>query len=54
VLNRLVQKRGTRKREVGEMMSGMGGMGVMWLLVLIVVVLVGAAAIKYLFFNKRD
>jgi hypothetical protein len=40
--------------EVGEMMSGMGGMGVLWLLVLIVVVLVGAAAIKYLFFNRRD
>jgi hypothetical protein len=40
--------------EVGEMMSGMAGMGVMWLLVLIVVVLVGAAAIKYLFFSQRD
>ena len=39
---------------MGEMMSGMGGMGVLWLLVLIVVVLVGAAAIKYLCFNKRD
>jgi hypothetical protein len=39
---------------MGEMMSGMGGMGVLWLLVLIVVVLVGAAAIKYLFFSKRD
>ena len=37
------------------MMSAMGGMGAApWLLVLIVVVLVGAAAIKYLFFDKRD
>jgi len=36
------------------MMSAMGGMGAPWLLVLIVVVLVGAAAIKYLFFDKRD
>ena len=48
--------RTTRTRgEMGEMMmSGMAGMGVLWLLVLIVAALVGAAAIKYLFFSKRD
>ena len=37
----------------GGMMDGMWGMGFVWLLVLVVVVLVGAAAVKYLFFDKR-
>jgi hypothetical protein len=32
----------------------MAGMGILWLLVIAVLVLVGAAAIKYLFFDKRD
>ena len=36
------------------MMWGMGGMGVWWLLILVVVVLVASAAIKYLFFDRRD
>lgn len=37
-------------------MSGgmMAGMGILWLLVIAVLVLVAAAAIKYLFFGKRD
>ena len=37
----------------GGMMGGMWGMGLVWLLVLVVVVLVGAAAVKYLFFDKH-
>lgn len=42
------------------MMDGQGmgammvGMGLVWLLVLAVIVLVGAAAIKYLFFDTRN
>ncbi len=41
------------------MMNGMmdwmgGGMGLWWLLGVIVLVLVGAAAAKYLFFDKKD
>lgn len=36
--------------DMGSMMSGMG---LLWLLVLVAVVLVIAAAIKYLFFDKR-
>lgn len=41
------------------MMDGQGmgammvGMGLVWLLVLVVLALVGAAAIKYLFFDTR-
>ena len=39
------------------MMSGMGtamsGMGIVWLLGLVALVLVVAAAVKYLFFDKR-
>ena len=40
------------------MMSGggmdmmMGAMGLLWLLAVVVLVLVGAAALKYLFFDK--
>jgi hypothetical protein len=30
------------------------GMGLLWLLAVVVLVLVGAAAIKYLFFHRRD
>ena len=37
----------------GGMMDGMWGMGLVGLLVLVFVVLVGAAAVKYLFFDKR-
>lgn len=38
----------------GTMMSGiMGGMGLLGVLVIVVLVLVAAAAIKYLFFDKR-
>ena len=43
---------------MGTMMDGFGGMmtgmGLVWLLVLIVIVVVGAAAVKYLFFDKRN
>ena len=39
------------------MMDGMGsmmvGMGLIWLVLLVVLVLVGAGAIKYLFFDQR-
>ena len=40
----------------GGMDMMMGGMFIVWILVLVVVVLVGAAAIKYLFFhrNRKD
>ena len=38
---------------MNEMMGWMGGMGSGWLLVVIVLVLVGAAAAKYLFTDKR-
>jgi TRAP-type mannitol/chloroaromatic compound transport system permease small subunit len=42
---------------MGEMMDGMnammGGMVVAWLVALAVLLLVGAAAIKYLFFERR-
>ena len=31
----------------------MTGMALVWILVIIVLVLVGAAAVKYLFFHKR-
>ena len=41
------------------MMNGMSwgwmaGMGILWLLVVAVLILVGAAAIKYLFFDRPD
>ena len=47
------------KGEQAMMMNGMSGgmmagMSILWLLVIAVLVLVGAAAIKYLFFAKRD
>ena len=35
------------------MMAGMGAMGIFEALVVAVLVLVAAAAVKYLFFNKR-
>ncbi len=38
---------------MGDMSSMMTGMGLLWLLVLVALVLVAAAAIKYLFFDKR-
>jgi flagellar basal body-associated protein FliL len=37
-----------------EMGSMMAGMGVIWLALLVVLVLVGAAAIKYLFFDRSQ
>ena len=39
---------------MGDMGLMMGGMGLLWLLVLVALALVIAAAIKYLFFEKRD
>lgn len=39
---------------MNDMMGWIGGMGLGWLLVLIVLVLVGAAAVKYLFMDKRN
>lgn len=40
-----------------SMMNGMGsmmvGMGLIWLVLLAILVLIGAAAIKYLFFDRR-
>ena len=35
------------------MSAMMGGMAVVWLIGLVVLLLVGAAAIKYLFFERR-
>jgi hypothetical protein len=45
-------------REMNAMMSGgmdmmMTGMALVWILVILVIVLVGAPAVKYLFFHKR-
>jgi hypothetical protein len=42
---------------MSQMMNGMGsmmaGMGLIWLVLLVVLILVGAAAVKYLFFDRQ-